>query len=160
MYRPQAFDIIVVNGHLYNLLHLGIMWRGLDPGTHCLTVKNIDGAVWSPEGKGLLNKRLSDYAGRDISVHRYKGSLNHERLWKWGYSTQKDSKGYDFIAWLGFVSGLKSLANDEERWTCAEFPYWLFHDNGCRLTPNDESFVYPRFFRFNPLFEEVWRGRL
>ena len=162
MYCPEPLDVVVVDGHRYNPLHLAIMWRGLDPGSHCLTVKNIDGAVWSPEGKGILDKHLTDYAGRTISAHRYIGpvDLDLDKLWKWAYATQKASKGYDMCAWLGFVTGLKSLANDETRWTCAEFPYWLFHDNGYRLTPNDEAFIYPRLFRFNPLFMEMYRGRI
>lgn len=160
MYRPAPLDVIVVDGHIYNPIHLGIMWRGLDSGTHCLTVKNIDGAVWSPEGKGILNKTLKDYAGRTISTHRYIGQLDRQKLWKWGYATQKACLGYDFTAWAGFVTGLKSLANDEQRYTCAEWPYWMFHGNGYPLTPNDEAFIYPRFFRFSPLFEEVFRGEI
>lgn len=160
MYRPEPFDVVVVDGHLYNPLHLAIMWRGLDKGCHCLTVKNIDGAVWSPQGQGILDKHLSDYRGRTISVHRYRGTLDRERLWKWGYDTQKSCAGYDFEAWLGFATGLKSLANDENRYTCAEWPYWMLHGNGYRLTANDEAFVYPRFFRFNPLFDEVYRGSI
>lgn len=161
MYRPKPFDVIVVDGHKTNPLHLAIMWRGLDPGCHCLTVKNVDGAVWSPEGKGILNKTLADYSGRTISAHRYiGGSLDREQLWKWAYDTQKTCQGYDFKAWAGFATGLKSLANDEARYTCAEWPYWLLHGNGYRLTPNDEAFIYPRFFRFNPLFKEVFRGEI
>lgn len=161
MYRPQPLDVVVVDGQWYNPLHLGIMWRGLDPGSHCLTVKNIDGACWSPEAKGILNKHLRDYTGRTISAHRYIGGpVDRDRLWRWGYQTQDICKGYDFRAWLGFVTGLRSLANDEERYTCAEWPYWMFHGNGHRLTPNDEAFIYPRFFRFNPLFEEVFRGEI
>jgi hypothetical protein len=160
MYRPEPLDIVVVDGHPYNPLHLAIIWRGLDMGSHCLTVKNIDGAVWSPQAGGILDKKLSDYAGRDITVHRYQGEVDCERLWIWGYAKQDTCKGYDFTAWMGFATGLKSLSNDEERWTCAEFPYWMFHGNGYTLTPNDESFIYPRFFRFNPLFREVWKGRI
>ncbi len=160
MYRPEPFDVVVVDGHLYNPLHLAIIWRGLDTGCHCLTVKNIDGAVWSPQGQGILDKYLTDYTGRTISAHRYRGQLDRERLWKWGYDTQKTCGGYDFKAWLGFATGLKSLANDETRYTCAEWPYWMLHGNGYRLTANDEAFVYPRFFRFSPLFDEVYRGRI
>lgn len=63
------------------------------------------------------------------------------------------SKGYDTLAWAGFVTGLKALSNNEERWTCAELPYWMLQDNGYRLTPKDEAFIYPRFFRFSPMFE-------
>lgn len=160
MYRPEPLDVVVVDGHLYNPLHLAIMWRGLDPGSHCLTVKDIDGAVWSPEGTGILNKQLSDYSGRTISAHRYAGILDLDKLWKRAYALQDANQGYDFRAWLGFVTGLKSLANDETRWTCAEFPYWLFHGNGYRLTPNDEAFIYPRFFRYSPCFKEVFRGEI
>lgn len=156
----QAFDIIVVDGHLYNPLHLGIMWRGLDKGSHCLTVKNSAGDVWSPEAGGILNKKISDYGGRRISVHRYKKRFDREGLTRWANRTQQRCKGYDVLAWAGFITGFRSLANDEERWTCAEFPYWMFHANGYPLTPNDEAFIYPRLFRFNPLFKEVWRGRI
>ena len=160
MYEPQSLDVIVVDGHLYNPLHLGIMWRGLDKGCHCLTVLNEGGAVLSPEGKGVLDKHLADYRGRTISAHRCIGQTDAKRLLKLAHRIQLRSKGYDFLAWLGFMTGLKGLANDEERWTCAELPYWLFHGNGHKLTPNDELFIYPRFFRFSPMFKEVYRGEI
>jgi len=160
MIHVQPLDIVVVDGHLYNPLHLAIMWRGLDKGSHCLTVKDTDGAVWSPQAGGILDKHLSDYICRGVSVHRYVGQFDREELLRQACKVQQMCKGYDVRAWLGFATGLKSLSNDEERWTCAELPYWLFHGNGYRLTPVDEAFIYPRFFRFSPLFQEVWRGRL
>src|SRR5690242_9252341 len=101
MYRPQPLDVVVVDGHLYNPIHLGIMWRGLDKGSHCLTVKSFDGAVWSPQAGGILDKFLADYAGREISAHRYQGKVDYMRLLEWGYATQRTCKGYDLTAWLG-----------------------------------------------------------
>lgn len=160
MYHPNPLDVIVVDGHFYNPMHLGIMWRGLDKGCHCLTLKDDGGAVWSPEGKGIRNKHLSDYSGRTISAHRYIEPVDQNRLLQWGHETQLKCRGYDFEAWAGFVTGLKSLSNDETRYTCAEWPYWMWRYNGYPLTPNEEKFIYPRFFRFNPLFEEVFRGKI
>jgi len=136
------------------------MWRGLDSSCHCLTVKNSDGDVWSPEGKGILDRTLDHYAGRTISIHRYNQPFDVEKLLAWCANIQQTSKGYDFTAWGGFVTGLKSLEDDADRWTCAEEPYWAFQGNGYKLTPNDEAFVYPRLFRFNPLFNEIFRGRI
>lgn len=156
----QPMDVIVVDGVWYNPTHPPIMWRGLDSGVHCCTVKNRLGDLWSPEGKGIVDRTLGHYQGRTISVHRYNQYFDADQLLGWCEKTQQASEGYDFRAWLGFATGLKSLANDESRWTCAELPYWAFQGNGHKITPNDESFVYPRMFRFNPLFKEIYRGRI
>lgn len=156
----SPMDVIVVDGKPFNPLHWGIEWRGLDPGVHCCTVKNPDGDLWSPEGIGIVSRDLDHYQGRTISIHRYNQPFDKVKLLAWCRLVQATSGGYDVKAWLGFITGLKSLANDETRWTCAEFPYWAFQGNGCKITPNDEPFVYPRLFRYNPLFDEIYRGTL
>lgn len=164
MFQFKTFDVIVVDGLWYMPHHWLIKWRGLDKGVHCVTVIDEQGECWNPLFKGIEISHLDKYRGRTVTVLRYKGDLDYVTLENWGHETAKKSKGYDFIKqWLmGFVCGFstKSIANDETKWTCAEFPYWGFQENGYPLTSREESLPMPRLFRYSDKFECVYEGKL
>ena len=160
----KPFDVIVVDGLWYMPHHWLIRWRGMDKAVHCFTVMDSSGRGYNPLFTGVKMETLTRYHGRDVSIHRYKGDIPLEDLREWARKTYAASKGYDFFRqWiLGFVCGIstKNLSNDEERWTCAEFPYWLFQSNGCKVTEVEEQLPMPRLFRYNDNFEVIYVGKL
>jgi hypothetical protein len=161
MFEFKPYDIVVVDGLWYMPHHWLIRWRGLDKGVHCVTLINDKGSIWNPVFAGIKVDHVDSYKGRHITVHRYKKPFE---LGDWGATTVKNSSGYDFFRqWLlGFVLGMatKALSNDETKWTCAEFPYWAFQDNGYKITEKDETLPMPRLFRYNKEFECVYEGTL
>lgn len=164
----RPLDVVVLSGisgyPWYKVpAHKLIEWRGLEDAVHCLTVKNKDGDVWSPEFSGIKHKNLSDYLGYYMTIHRYTGLMETQLLLEWCNRTVKDSEGYDFWRqWvLGFVLGISSsISNDPNRWTCSEFPYWAFQENGYTLTEKEELLPMPRFFRYATQFDLIWEGIL
>jgi hypothetical protein len=164
----KPLDVIVVDGLWYMPHHWLIRWRTLDPGVHCVTVMNEQGYIWNPIFSGIKSGNndehghINFYQGRTLSVHRYKGQIDHAAILAWCETTANTSQGYDFIGqWLlGFVCGIttKNNVNDETRWTCAEFPYWAFQYNKCELTTREESLPMPRLFRYSDHFETVFEG--
>lgn len=161
----KPLDIVVVDGLWYIPHHWMIRWRGLDAGVHCLTVISEDGTVISPEFTGMVSRNVSHYRGRNITVHRYCGPVKATPtdFKSWLMSTVAKSKGYDFRQWvMGFILGLtrKKWVDDSDHWTCAELPYWMFEENEYSLGPKQEVLPMPRFFRYNPLFEIVYEGKV
>lgn len=160
MIELRAMDVVVVDGLLCIPWHPPIMWRGLDAGVHCLTLKNATGDVWSPEFTGIKGRNINYYAGRSMTIHRFKGDCDIDALLRACYEQQRDSKGYDFRQWgLGFVLGItrKKWVDNSNHWTCSEFPYWSYQDL-CKITPKDEVLPMPRLFRYNPMFETIFEG--
>lgn len=164
----RPLDVVVLSGvsgyPLYKLpAHKMIEWRGFEDAVHCLTVKNVRGDTWSPEFSGIKERHVSEYAGYHMTIHRYKKPMNIGLLVEWCENTVKNSKGYDFWKqWLlGFVLGISdNISNDPNKWTCSEFPYWAFQENGYTLTEKDEILPMPRLFRYLTSFELIWSGEL
>lgn len=160
--KLKAFDVVIIDGLWYIPHHWPIRWRGFDNGVHAVTVRNEHGDIWNPVFTGIKEDNIKSYKGRKITIHRYKGELNMSKLLLLAQVVTSTSQGYDFIRqWLfGFVLGLssKTLVNDEHRWTCAEFPYWLFTYTGHKLTAKEETLPMPRLFRYNDHFECIFDG--
>ena len=160
----KAFDIVVVEGLWYMPHHWLIRWRGIDKAVHCMTILGESGVAYNPIFTGIIMDNIYNYKGRTVSIHRYKGKLPLEQMHQWSKDKFTTSKGYDFFRqWLlGFVCGIstKCLVNDELRWTCAEFPYWLFQSNGCPITEIEEELPMPRLFKYNDHFETIYKGDL
>ena len=160
----KPFDILVVEGLWYMPHHWLIRWRGNDTAVHCMTIADSSGNGYNPTFVGIKLENVSKYHGRQVTIHRHKGELDYHKLGEWALHTYQTSKGYDFFRqWLlGFVCGmnLKNLVNDESKWTCAEFPYWLFHSNGYSLTEIEEQLPMPRLFRYNDHFETIYEGKI
>jgi len=123
---------------------------------HAFIVLDKKGGIIEATEKGIVRANISSCDPGRVTLRRYREheKLNMKRLMKWLLNRERTSKGYDFIAWLGFATGIKEL-EDEDRWYCSELPYWIFQDNGCRLTEKDETFVFPDFFVRSDKFETV-----
>jgi hypothetical protein len=158
----QPLDIVLVDGLWYNPAHWMIQWRSLDSGVHCFTIKDTDGNGYNPLFKGVQIDNISKYKGRKITVCRYRYSVDTEKVLKWCEDKLSKSKRYDFFKqWLfGFVLGIatKHISNDPNAWTCSELPYWMFQDNGYKITTTEEVLPLPRLFRYHNDFEIVFSG--
>jgi hypothetical protein len=146
--------------------HWLIKWRSLDVGVHCVVVRNSDGDLYNPTFAGIKTSgkygNLSYYKGRSVTIVRCNTEVNQPKLINWCNKTVAESEGYDFFGqWLlGFVLGMftNRLANNPKAWTCAEFPYWAFQDNGIKLTSTDEILPLPRLFKYSNRFTKVFQG--
>ena len=156
----KPFDIIIIQAHLkINPMALIIYERTSTWWTHCVLVKNDNGDIWNPNVGGILDDNISRCKGRKICVLRYKHSFDEKPMYDWVLSKQKTCEGYDYIALLGFLTGVKYF-EDEERWYCAELPMWCFWDNGHKLSNEEMTFVYPSFFIQNTNFDIISEGIL
>lgn len=155
-------DIVVFNSQ-DTILHSIIEWRCLDSAVHCAIVASSTGLLYDPDFKGIKKTHLLDYTGRKASIHRYQYPVNTAELLNWCDKREAESTGYDYAQWLfGFVFGIrtKAIADDPNKWTCAELPYWMFQENMIKLTPRDEVLPMPRLFRYNPYFTTIFEGEL
>jgi hypothetical protein len=158
----KPLDIVVVKGKWFVPYHWAIMWRSMSQYSHCFIVKDEKGGVFDPLFGGILNRNVSDYKGREAAVCRNKFDLTpHENteLLEWVKLKQKTCKGYDLRAWLGFATCIKAF-EDEDRWFCSEVPYWMFQENGYRLTNKDLTFPFPNMFVDRPDFEIIFEGKI
>lgn len=164
--RLQPMDVVVLYsspGYPWYkwFAHKLITWRSLEDAVHCVTIETPAGDCWSPEFSGILHRKLSEYNGYRATIHRYKKPFDTAKLISWCQNKQLRSSGYDFFKqWLmGYVLGmLTSISNDENRWTCSEWPYWAFQDNGYKVTEKDELLPMPRLFRYNTHFNCIFEG--
>lgn len=159
----EPLDIVVLDGKWWIPYHWPIMWRGLDRAVHTVMVVRPDGLCVDPSLFGVKQKNIKSYSGRHATVLRYNKPYDRNAVMQWCLRTSESAEGYDFVRqWLlGFVLGLNSsIADDEHRWTCSEFPYWAFQDNGYTLTRKPERLPMPRLFRYHPDFSVVFEGTL
>lgn len=156
----QPLDVVVFDG-LGSFVHKLIEWRGLDPAVHSAVVLDSKGTLYDPDFKGIVKTNISDYTGRNCTVHRFIQHVDALKLLAWCETSMASAKGYDYAQWFfGFVLGIlsKKIADDPNKWTCAELPYWMFQENGYKLTPKDELLPMPRMFRYNPAFNTIYEG--
>lgn len=154
----QPLDIVVINGLIYMPHHPPIMWRSLDSGVHCVTIADAAGNGWSPEFTGIKRRHIDHYKGRSLSIHRYRGDVRP--LIPLAFKQEKEAEGYDFRQWAGFIVGIpdRTYSDNSKQYTCSEFPYRLFQENGYRLTAIDEALPLPRLFRYHRDFETIFCG--
>lgn len=161
MIALQPMDIVVVDSKVSSWLHNVIQWRCLDDAVHCAIVLNSQGDIIEADFNGIKESTLDSYAGRNITIHRYKFTPKLDKLHGWLYNTVASNTGYDYRQWLfGFVLGIgiKKLSDDPTKWTCAELPYWMFQESGYPLTVKEEILPMPRLFRYNNNFTKVFEG--
>ena len=163
MIELKPMDIIVVDGIDYNPLHAVIEWRCLDSAVHCAVVKNTQGELYDLKLFNIKMSNIKDYQDRNYSIHRFKQPFDAEKLIAWCEATFTNDIQYDAIhQWLlGFVFGMgvKAIADNPNAWTCAEFPYWCFTENGYQLTSKEEILPMPRLFRYNNNFECIYDSK-
>jgi len=162
----QPMDIVVIDGQWFMPHHWLIRWRGLDAGVHCFTIMNSSGDGISPEFAGMKVRNIDHYAGRRVTIHRYRWNFDHWHLVRWvmdlyNRTQRKTGVKYDFKQWLfGFVFGLtcRRWVDDSDAYTCAELPNDAFSENGYPLTQTPEVLPMPRMFRYSNEFITVFDG--
>lgn len=158
MYEAKPLDIVVLKGKKNNLFGKIIEWKSNSPYTHCVVIKDKSHNIFDPNIGGINTLWLPcHYYERECVILRYNKPFDEEKIMRWLLEKQATAKGYDYIAWLGFATGLKYL-EDEDRWFCSEVPYWMFQDNGYNLTAMDMTFVYPGDLVKNMDFDIVYKG--
>jgi len=153
----KPLDVILISGRMDHPDEAAIMiWSG-SIFTHSVVAKDSEGNIFNPTIGGILNDHISSYDDRYRTVRRLKKYIppeNVKRILDWCYEKQATSKGYDYAAWLGFLTGVEAF-EDEDRWYCSEVPYWMFQENGYRLTWRGKKLVYPSFFNKSRKFQPV-----
>lgn len=157
----RPLDIIVFKGNLWKPTHSIVMWRSLSQYSHCVMLSSDIFKAFDPNIDGLKKKDISHYTGSNVVICRLKSLKDYDlgKICSWAQLKFDLAKGYDFLAWLGFATGVKYL-QDENKWYCAEFPYWAFMEAGVKLTNKPLTFVYPSFFVESPLFEIIYDGEI
>lgn len=159
----NRFDVAVIEGRDANPMHRIIYQRTCTWWTHCVMFTGEEDKIWDPTIGGILDRRISHYAGRKVSVHRIKGLK--DRIFfeadiidaeAWLDKTISECAGYDYAALFGFLLGKKSFQYDN-RWYCAELPYRFFQRiEQLKLTRVDLAFVYPSFFYESNDFYQIY----
>lgn len=144
IYKPC--DVVVIEGHKWNPMDLVIYQRTSTWWGHCAVIKDEYGNLFDPRGKGIENNHISKYKDRNYVIRQYKYVLDISNRIKWCEEIQASAHSYDFLALLGFLTGIKSF-QDSNHWYCAELPYWMFQSKpDTMLTEEELAFVYPCFF--------------
>lgn len=155
----KPLDIVTLEGSMWSPLTWIIRWASLSRETHCVVIKNSDGRIFDPTIGGVLNSHLKKYNESTCNLLRYKEFFDKDKLMAWAIEKQAYSTGYDYIAWLGFALHWKAL-EDENKWYCSEFPYWMFQDNDYNLTHKDLVFIYPGDLTHNMCFNIMFHGKV
>lgn len=161
--NPQPFDIIVIKGLDWNIPDALVEWRSLSEYSHCLFVYDDKENVYDPSLDGLTKQTIDEYSNRDVVVCRIRDQAHlaqvQDAMFQWLDRKFDTNKGYDYLAWVGFATGIKEL-EDEDKWYCSELPYWCFQEHGFQISNKDLTFMYPSFFVDNPSFEIIYEGKL
>ena len=152
--NTKLFDVGILEGDHFSLMHREIKRSSGDWWTHCITFMDERGNIWDPRAGGIHAGNISDYGGREIEIFRYKYPIAETQLLTWMEKTVKECEGYDLLAILGFLTG-KASFQDSNRWYCSELPYTMFQDNGYPLTRVRQPFIYPNFFHYSNEFELI-----
>ncbi len=140
-----------------NPLHSTIYQRTSTWMTHAVMFKSEQGDIWDARMAGIEDNHISDYKGRKLYIFEYAYEQDYEACEKWLAETLPKAESYDFLALLGFQTGISSFQNDN-RWYCSELPYRMFQDTGHLITRVVKPFWYPSDFYFSPKFDLVWEG--
>jgi|GEM_PF-1696364 len=159
----RHLDIGVLKGKWWNPLTWLISWRSLSPYTHCVIFKNSLGDIFDPTIGGILDEHISKYSGHEIVLLRHVlvDQVYAGDHMQWLREKQRTCKGYDYLAWLGFATGIKEL-EDENRWFCSELPYWQWQDlpdKNFHITNEDLTFPYPSTLVNNPMLQITFKGK-
>lgn len=150
----KSLDIAVIRGRVWFPMDWFIYQRTSTLWGHCVVIKNEAGDCFDPRFRGILDHNISRYDARGYKIRRYKYPMPVDDMMAWCLEKQKKARYYDIKAMGGYVTGIPGL-NSENSWTCAEFPYWAFMDNCCKLTDEVMSFVFPSFFMQSNDFETI-----
>ena len=147
IYTPKSLDVIVLRGQWYNPFVPVVGFKTQSRWTHCVQVRGADGRIFDAHTKGVECRKINDYAGRHAAVLRRRDidqipAKDKIEMIKWADGLVSANNKYDFMALIGFVLGI-TLFEDDERWYCAELPYWMWQYHGYPMFNQELTFVYP-----------------
>ena len=157
----QPLDVIVLRGSWYSPMTHIIMQRTSSRWTHSVVYKG-GGQVYDARMSGVCISNLEHYRGRNCAILRYNHEIHRQKsieMLMWLDRLAKASKPYDYMALLGFLTGLKKLEN-ENAWYCSEIPYWMFEEFDMPLFNGPKTFIYPSdLYRCND-FKVTYEGNV
>lgn len=155
----NPLDIGLLVGNCYNPIEQIVMWRSLSRFSHTWIFTNRHMALIEATIGGVVTNQLGSYTGRKIAVLRYKHPFDEGLLLEWLMEKKMTAKGYDYYSWLGFATGLKQH-QDPDAWFCSELAYWMFQENGYKLTNENLTFPYPGTLYDCREFNVVYEGKV
>jgi hypothetical protein len=161
-YQPKSLDTIIFRGHWWNPMFYVILTRTSTAWEHAVVVRGATGSIYDARSSGVNLNNLSRYAGRYAAILRRKDidiipMADRVKMIAFGDQLVKNDNRYDFLALLGFLTGIKAF-EDEKRYYCAEVPTWMFAYNNWPLFNGEPKFVYPSDLYQNRIFDIIAEG--
>lgn len=115
--------------------------------THCVVVRGNDGKIFDAHTSGVECRDIVSYRGRRFALLRRRDikqipKADKIKMIEWADELVQANNGYDFLALLGFLTGVKHF-EDDSRWYCAELPFWMWHYHGYPIMNGEVTFIYP-----------------
>lgn len=147
IYTPKSLDVIVLRGQWYNPFWPVIAFKTQSRWTHCVQVRGADGRIFDAHTKGVECRSINNYAGRYAAVLRRRDIdqiplIDKIKMITWADALVEAHNQYDFTALIGFVLGITFFESDD-KWYCAELPYWMWEYHGYPMFNQELTFVYP-----------------
>lgn len=151
----RPLDILVLKGYWFNPVTHIIFTRTSTTWTHCAvwTGKELVEAVAS----GVKRTPLEHYKNRAYRVMRYAYPLHDSQVevaLDWLNKQVAYAVGYDYLALLGFLTGLVAF-DRVDKYYCAELPAYMLIQAKVFLWNEIPAFIYPCEYIRNYNFKEV-----
>jgi hypothetical protein len=163
-YQPQSLDTIVFKGHWWSPMSQVILVRTSTLWEHAVVIRGNNGYIYDARAAGVKLNNLEQYQGRYAAILRRSdidqiSIADKTKMIIFGDQLVKDCVGYDFLALLGFLTGIK-VFEDENKYYCAEVPVWMFAYNNWPIFNGEPTFVYPSDLYYNKIFKIIAEGIL
>jgi hypothetical protein len=165
IYQPKSLDVIVLRGYWWSPLLLPIRVRTLSLWSHCVQVRGANGHIFDAHIPGVEEHLLSDYRGRYAAVLRRRDidfipQTTQINMIAWADGLVKANNKYDFLALAGFYFGIKSFVKDDDKWYCAEIPYYMWENFGYPMFNEKLKYVFPSDHYRNRCYQILMEGVL
>jgi hypothetical protein len=164
-YKPKSLDVIVLRGQWWNPLTPVVATRTMSRWTHCVQVRGSDGIIYDAHFPGVKAEKLSNYQGRYAAVLRRRDidsipSPVKIKMISWADKLVSDDNKYDFLALLGFYFGIRSFVKEDNKWYCAEIPYYMWEYHGYPLFNEKLTYIFPSDHYRNRCYQIISEGEL
>lgn len=161
-YQPKSLDVIVFRGQWWNPFLVPVLFRTQSLWTHTVVVRGSTGRIYDAHIKGVEERSLSDYKNRYAAVLR-RIDIDEIplpvkiKIIAWLDKLVKDKNDYDFLALVGFLSGIKAF-EDDDKWFCSEVPYWMWQYFWKPMFNEELTYVWPSDHYRNCCYKIVCEG--
>jgi uncharacterized protein YycO len=152
----QPLDILVFRGQWYNPMALFIYQRTSTWYTHCAMYVG-DGVIVEAKSHGVIETALAHYEGRERKVMRYRYEIHPAHVkaaLDWLQEITVTSVGYDFVSYLGYITGIKAFDNPN-KYACVEVPAYALKEAKVDIWNEIPAFIFPCEYVRNYQFKEV-----